>query len=123
MHENKTPQPVTRRQALGLAAGAAGALLAAPMLNIGRFRLYATSTVEYSARCLKLMQESTVLDLLGPLTISGKWQEWARDPELFTDADAQRFHGSGINVFHHAFGLGARTRTTLPSTTSRWSMD
>jgi membrane dipeptidase len=106
MHDNKTPQPVTRRQALGLAAGAAGALLAAPMLNIGRFRLYATSTVEYSARCLKLMQESTVLDMLGPLTISGKWQEWARDPESFTDADAQRFHGSGINVFHHAFGLG-----------------
>jgi membrane dipeptidase len=106
MNENKAAQPVTRRQALGLAAGAAGALLAAPMLNLGRFRLYATSTVEYSARCLKLMQESTVLDMLGPLTISGKWQEWARDPESCTDADAQRFHGSAINVFHHAFGLG-----------------
>ena len=106
MQNDNTAQPVTRRQALGLAAGAAGAWLAAPMLNLGRFRLYASSTIEYSARCLKLMQESTVLDMLGPLTISGKWQEWARDPESFSDADAQRFHGSGINVFHHAFGLG-----------------
>jgi membrane dipeptidase len=99
-------RPVSRREALGLVAGAAGALLAAPMLNIGRYRLYAASSVEYSARCLKLMQESTVLDMLGPLTISGKWQEWARDPESFTDADAQRFKDSGIDVFHHAFGLG-----------------
>ncbi len=106
MPDNNTVQPVTRREALGLAAGAAGALLAAPLLNIGRFRLFAASPVEYSARCLKLMQESTVLDMLGPLTISGKWQEWARDPESFTDADAQRYHGSGINVFHHAFGPG-----------------
>ena len=65
MTNDNTGQPVTRRQALGLAAGAVGTLLAAPMLNLGRFRLYASSTVEYSARCLKLMQESTVLDMLG----------------------------------------------------------
>ena len=33
------------------------AALAAPMLNFGRFRLFARQQAAYSARCLKLMQE------------------------------------------------------------------
>ncbi|MEX2283788.1 MAG: membrane dipeptidase [Gemmatimonadota bacterium] len=97
---------ISRRAALNVLSGAAGALLAAPMLNFGRYRLFALDQQEYSARCLKLMQESVVIDMLSPLTIHGKWQQWARDPESFTEADAQRFKSSGINVFHHAFGLG-----------------
>lgn len=97
---------LSRRSALRATAAAVGAVLAAPMLNLGRYRLWAYDQQEYSARCLKLMQESTVLDMLSPLTISGKWQQWARDPESFTDADAQRYRSSGINVFHHAFGSG-----------------
>lgn len=98
-------KPMTRRAALRAAAGTAGAVLAAPMINSGRYRLWAAGQ-EYSARCLKLMQESTVLDMLSPLTIHGKWQTWARDPESFTEADAERYRSSGISVFHHAFGLG-----------------
>jgi membrane dipeptidase len=85
---------------------AAGALVAAPMLNLGRYRLFANTQQQYSARAIKLMQDSVVFDMLGPLSISGKWQQWARDPESFTDADAARYKSSGINVFHHAFGLG-----------------
>jgi membrane dipeptidase len=95
-----------RRDALRALASTAAAVLAAPAFNIGRYRVFAFDQQQYSARCLKLMQESTVLDMLGPLTISGKWQQWARDPESFTEADAQKYRGSGINVFHHAFGLG-----------------
>ena len=86
--------------------GAAGALVAAPMLNLGRYRLFANTQQQYSARAIKLMQESVVFDMLGPLSISGKWQQWARDPESFTEADAARYKSSGINIFHHAFGLG-----------------
>jgi membrane dipeptidase len=97
---------VTRRDALRALASSAVAVLAAPAFNIGRYRVFALDQQQYSARCLKLMQEATVLDMLGPLTISGKWQQWARDPESFSDADAQRYKGSGINVFHHAFGIG-----------------
>ena len=84
-------------------------MVLAPMINLGRFRLFATSSAEYSARCLKLMQESTVFDMLSPLSIGGKWQEWARAPETFTEADFKRYRDSGIQVFHHAFGSGGPT--------------
>ena len=94
---------ISRRQAL---ASAAAAVAAAPMLNLGRFRLFAASRAEYSARCVKLMQESTVVDMLSVLTIDGKWQGWATAPETVTDAIFQRYRDSGINVMHHAFGSG-----------------
>jgi membrane dipeptidase len=94
---------ISRRQAL---ASAAAAVAAAPMLNIGRFRLFAFSNAEYSARCLKLMQESTVVDMLSVLTIDAKWQGWATAPETLTDAVFQRYRDSGIHVMHHAFGSG-----------------
>jgi membrane dipeptidase len=97
---------IPRRTALRALAGATGATLAAPMLNLGRSRLWAFGGQEYSTRCITLLQEATVIDMLSPLTISGQWQQWARDPESFTEGDAERYGSSGINVFHHAFGLG-----------------
>jgi membrane dipeptidase len=100
---------ISRRNILQAAGGAAAAALAAPWLNLGRFRLFAAQRVDYSARCLTLLQESTVVDMLSPLTISGKWQEWARAPESFDAAAFQRYRDSGINVFHHAFGSGGPT--------------
>jgi len=93
------PLRVTRRAVLQAA-------LAAPMLNLGRFRLFPGQRTEYSARCLSLMQETTVVDGLSVLTIGGKWQEWARAPETFTETDFARYRDSGIQVFHHAFGSG-----------------
>jgi membrane dipeptidase len=100
---------VSRRSAIRSAATGVAAVLAAPMLNLGRFRLFAGQSAPYSTRCLTLMQESTVVDMLSVLTIGDKWQEWARAPETFTDAEFQRFRDSGIQVFHHAFGLGGAT--------------
>ena len=85
------------------------AALAAPMFNLGRFRLFGGQGPEYSARCLTLMQESVVVDMLSVLTIGAKWQEWARAPETFTEADFKRYRDSGIQVFHHAFGSGGPT--------------
>jgi membrane dipeptidase len=99
----------SRRSAIRALAGGVAAVIAAPMLNLGRFRLFAGRPVEYSARCLTLMQESTVVDMLSVLTIGDKWQEWARAPETFTEKEFQRFRDSGIQVFHHAFGLGGAT--------------
>ena len=51
---------LTRRallQSLGAAA------LGAPAVLRGRYRLFAQSAAEYSARAIRLMQESTVVDL------------------------------------------------------------
>ena len=95
---------MNRRDALRVLGGSGLGVLAAPLLNLGRVRLVAGQ--QYSVRCLTLLQESTVVDMLSPLTISGRWQQWARDPESFTEREAERFRSSGISVFHHAFGLG-----------------
>src|SRR5262245_33889604 len=100
---------ISRRAALKAGAGALGAIIAAPMINIGRFRLFAGSNVEYTARCLTLMQESVVIDGLGPLTIDDRWVAWSQNPETFTEEIFQKYKSSGINVFHHAFGLGGPT--------------
>ena len=101
-----TRKPVSRREALRKSAGALGAVIAAPMLNLGRFHLFPGSSAEYSARCLTLMQESVVIDGLAPLSIDNKWVAWSTAPETFTEAVFQRYKSSGINVFHHAFGSG-----------------
>ena len=43
--------------------------LAAPYINRGRFRLFAGARSEYSARTIDLVQRSTVIDMLGLLTL------------------------------------------------------
>ena len=105
---NRPVVRLSRRAAVSRVAGGIGAVLGAPFLNLGRFRRFAGQRTEYSARCLALMQEATVVDMLSPLTISAKWQEWARAPESFATA-FPRYRDSGINVFHHAFGSGGPT--------------
>ena len=97
---------LTRRETLKAAASAALGIIAAPMINLGRYQLFADQPTQYSARCVKLMQESLVIDMLSPITIEGKWQRWATVADSFTEADFKRYRDSGINVFHHAFGLG-----------------
>lgn len=95
--------PPTRRQFLATSAAA----LAAPAINRGRFAVFPWSTAEYSARCLALMQKSTVLDMLSPLTLNFPMMaKWTANPELFTAADFERFKSSGISVFHIAVGTG-----------------
>ena len=106
MTEHNNRKGVSRRDALRTTASALGAVMVAPMINIGRFRLFAGSAAEYSARCLTLMQESVVIDGLAPLTIDDRWVAWSQNPETFTEEIFQKYKSSGINVFHHAFGLG-----------------
>ncbi len=87
--------------------GAAPAVALAPMINRGRYRIFAGSPVEYSARAIDLVKRSTVIDMLSVLTLNfPKMGKWFADPESFTAADFQPFKDSGINVFHIAVGLG-----------------
>jgi membrane dipeptidase len=92
---------LTRREAVS-ALGAS--ILGAPFLNRGRMRLFGDAT--YSARCIKLVQESVVVDMLGLLSLGPASAKWMSNPDSFTAADLQRFRESGITVFHPAMGLG-----------------
>src|SRR5919106_7099879 len=90
--------PLTRRAMLQGTAAAIGSALAAPMINRGRFRLFAHATDDYSARTIALMQRSLVIDMLAPFTLNFPLQaKWTLDPESFTAADFQKFKESGIN--------------------------
>ena len=89
------------------AAAAGAAALAAPMINRGRYVIFAGSATEYSARAVDLVNRSIVIDMLSVLTLDfGKQDRWFADPESFTAADLQPYKDSGINVFHIAVGLG-----------------
>ncbi len=109
---------VTRREILKLVAGAGmGALgapvLGAPLINRGRFRLFAASPQEYSARAVELMGRSLVIDMLSPLVISpSKMRAMMSKPEDFGAAEIERFRGSGISVFHVAIGVGGQDAYT-----------
>ena len=103
MERKKT---ITRRDILKAAGGAAVAL-AAPMINRGRYRVFAFSANEYSARAIDLIKRSTVIDMLSVLTLDfAKQARWFADPESFKPADLQPYKDSGINVFHIAVGMG-----------------
>ncbi|MEK6287430.1 MAG: membrane dipeptidase [Acidobacteriota bacterium] len=98
---------LTRRDMLKSAGGAGLATLAAPMTNRGRYRLFAASPKEYSARAVELMTRSTVIDMLSPFTLNfTKQARWFANPETFTVADLQPFKDSGINVLHIGVGVG-----------------
>ena len=103
----KQRSSISRRQMLAQSAAASLATLAAPMINLGRFRLFAQSTMEYSARAIALMQRTVVIDMLSVFTLNFPDQaKWEANPETFTAAEFQVFLDSGINVFHPAVGLG-----------------
>lgn len=104
---------MNRRQWLKT-AGAAAAALGAPLLNRGRFRLFAFSAQEYSTRCLDLVGRSLVIDMLSqfklgayPDVLGGPDRPtvtWFSRPETFTATDFARYQESGINVFHIGWG-------------------
>src|ERR1043166_4934819 len=98
---------ITRRESIKRIALAYAGVLAAPMINRGRFRLFANSSVEYSARAIDLIGRSTVIDMLSVLTLDfNKEAKWLQNPESFQAADLRPYTESGINVFHQSVGQG-----------------
>jgi membrane dipeptidase len=76
------------------------------MFNRGRFSLFAGSLKEYSARTVDLVRGSTVIDMLGLLTLDyRKLSQWSRRPETFVADDLERLKRSGTTVFHPAVGF------------------
>ena len=84
----------------------------APMINRGRYRLFAQSAREYSKRTIELVGRSLVIDMLSPLVLSqSRMRKLLSDPASLTPADIQRYKESGITVFHVAVGVGGREAT------------
>jgi len=95
-----------RRFVRGVAMAGVGAF-AAPMLNLGRVRLWAEDGTrvlfEPSTRAVDLVQRATVIDMLSLLTLDWpRLARWQRHPESFAAADYARLRASGIDVFHPA---------------------
>jgi membrane dipeptidase len=103
---------MNRRSLLKGAAIAA----AAPLMNFGSFKLFAQSERKYSARAVGLVQRSTVIDMLNPLSLLAVMSSidgthrvnFFEDPTTFTTADVERARSSGFNVMHIAVGTGGR---------------
>jgi membrane dipeptidase len=93
-----------RRQLLKSVAGAGLGAVFAPMINQGRYRLFAGSKEEYSARAVELVGRSVVIDMLSPFKLGST--TWFTNPDSFMQPDFQRFKDSGINAFHIAVGVG-----------------
>ena len=95
---------ICRRSVLKNAALALGA----PMINRGRFSLFARSETEYSVRTVDLVRGSTVIDMLGLLTLNWSLLDrWRETPGAFTDSDFKKLRSSGIDIFHPAVAFPA----------------
>jgi membrane dipeptidase len=90
-----------------------------------RFQLFAESPIKYSARAIRLVEESPVVDLLNQFRFQDfaekppKIDRWLDRPETFTKADSEPYLTSGINVF--ALGLGASDYESGLSFFARWN--
>ena len=88
-----------RRDALKLIGGTAGGILVAPMINIGRFRVFAGVEREYSARTIDLIGSSLVIDMTAFLTMNApKMQGWFSDPDSYPEEEWEKVRTSGMDV-------------------------
>jgi membrane dipeptidase len=84
-------------------AAVCGLYLVAPMINRGRFQVFAQDRAEYSGRAIDLVADALVIDMLSALGVVGKrWERWIDGPAGFTRADAEAMRSSGVTVFHLA---------------------
>ncbi len=122
-----------RRTLLRLLAGASAASLlprpasafAAPAILKLRYRLGPFAD-DYSARTIKLMTESPVVDMLCQFAFDDNREEgtpratrWLQDPTSFTAADFEAFKGSGVKTL--ALGRGANSYEAMLQFMAEWN--
>lgn len=94
---------MNRRQLIKNSALAGLGVLGSPMINLGRCRLAAAPAVEVSTDAIDVVSESTVVDMLGLLTLDWtKLFHWQRVPGAFAEPEYRKMESTGINVFHPA---------------------
>jgi membrane dipeptidase len=76
------------------------------MIQRGRFCLLAQSEIAYSTLALDLVRRSTVIDMLGLLTLDySKLSSWEAQRTSFAPHDLEKLRASGITIFHPAVGF------------------
>ena len=103
------PDHLSRREAL---ARMGASFLVAPAILRGRYRFEPHAT-EYSARCVKLMEESVVVDLLNQFRFQDfaerppRIDRWLNEPNSLGASDAELYRASGMTAL--ALGHGRPT--------------
>jgi membrane dipeptidase len=117
------PTPMNRRTALKTLAISA---VAAPFVLRARYPLFAQSTREYSARAIRLVTESSVVDMLCQFRFPDLRTEeprladlWLRDPTAFTEEHFAIYRDSGVDVI--ALGRGANSREGALRFMAEWN--
>jgi membrane dipeptidase len=94
------PDEVVSRRAALTRLGVA--LVAAPAILRGRYRVFTGTATEYSARCIKLIEENVVVDLLNQFRFQDfaekppRIDRWLTQPGSLSAADADIYRGSRI---------------------------
>lgn len=83
--------------------GAAATAIAFPMVNFGEYQVHADVPKKYSARAVKLVRESLVIDMLAPLSLDFTPKAYSG---RLTDKQVADFKASGITGFHNSVGIG-----------------
>lgn len=120
-----------RRSLLRLLAAASAASIlprtafGAPAILARRYALDASGT-EYSARTIRLMQESPVVDMLCQFAFADqrepgtpRAERWLQNPGTFTAEDFAAFRGSGVKTL--ALGHGAQNYETMLQFMAQWN--
>jgi membrane dipeptidase len=104
-----TAQNTTRRAVLRTLGASAAIIAGAPMINLGRSRVFAADTKKYSHRAVDLVGKSLVIDMLGVVAINDDiMNRWVGGSGM-TEKEIAEFRTSGINVMHQSVGVGGPT--------------
>src|SRR5215472_4228970 len=103
--------------------GAVPAAMAAPYLLGEQRAVAATLESRYPQRVVRLMRESTVVDMLNQFLYrtdkESTLNDWLSKPNAFTAADFRQFADSGVNAIN--FGLGAGSLREATELYGRWN--
>lgn len=97
--------------------------LAAPYVNRGRFALFAKSGSLYSSRAIELVRRSTVIDMLGLISLDyARLCKWLSGQEEFPAQEWARLRDSGVTAIHPAVGfVGDNIAASSLNDMRRWN--
>lgn len=101
------------------------AVVGAPAVLRNRHRLFALSAAEYSARAIRLVDDTVVVDMLNQFRFPDfretpvKSQLWMQKPGSFTRADYELYRRSGTRIF--SLGAGGSSYESALKWVADWN--